>query len=152
MFCRASLKCLRYSYSSFLMSWFCWGKVLSFVSLSFASISFFPFLSCHGICVSQLFCVRTLLFYVPFEAMALEANEQGMFAECAFKRLLATTILYTAAGLLGRDRAQWRQHNNKPCLGHRQAEHATCGRAPSVDCCRVQYRILNTQHSDTKIT
>ena len=61
--------------------------------------------------------------------MALEANEQGSFAEFAFKRLLATTILSTTAGLVGHDRAQWRQHNNKPCLGHRQAEHATWGQS-----------------------
>ena len=46
-----------------------------------------------------------LFFYVPFDAMALEAHEQGMSAEYAFKRLLATTILYTSAGLVGGDRA-----------------------------------------------
>ena len=66
-------------------------------------------------------------FYVPFDAMALEANEQGMFAECAFKRLLATTILYTTAGLLGRDRAQWRQ-----------TQQQTLSRTPPSRACDVR--------------
>ena len=146
MFCRALLKCSRCSYSSFLMSWFCWGKVLCFVFMSFASISFFLFFLVTAFVSNSCFAFEHFCFTFRLRPWRWKQTNKACLQNAHSKGLWRPPYYTPPQACSGAIGPSDDKHNNKPCLRHRQAERA-CDLGQSNIGSLLPSTISNFEHS-----